>query len=872
MQNISKKIIISSFISIMMLITLYPIHAADARRLTSSDLVYKGAFRLPDEFCWGARGMTFYPSGAGGAGSLMITASEALRTPSGEACHEGLSNCAAYFAEVTVPTPSKAAVWTELPQASFIRSPTVFDGGLAATVHPANAFVTGIQYVPRKGTQTRDKIYGSLNEWYPEGDFGDNSFPTIWFSNLDGSNAKGMFHVGPQNNGLYHGRKMGEFLFNVPKWYAEQYLGNRTIVTGRSRGTPAGENPGLTTRGGSQGPALFAFSPWVSDNPSGTLDALPMLYYRVKYPGCAGPDIGAGNTSTNCDYPGFSMCDSWNGGSFIGSQINNAIILLGHKGKTNCYYCDETGADPECHVSPPPAECVRYCHEDRGYHCGPYERQVIFYDTTELGAAAQGTINPWSIVPYEIWRPSVFYLKGGNTCADIGGMAYDFKGKYLFMIERGLGGFQAQNAAVVHVWKVNNLSGTTQNLYFPHIASNTSWETDVCVINTSSSQTMVANLIGYNNTGQQVSSKVVSLAANAKVEYTVGTDFINPGNISYIILESESSSVCGYMKFYIESRYRGAIPATSDINTTDVYIPHIASNANWWTGISLLNTTGSSIALSIEFSNGAIKPLTIAAREHKSFSIKSLFSNVSQPGIKSGIIKNANGIAGLELFGSSGTTDNYLSGLLLKDDTATNLYYPHVAANNAWWTGVVAYNPSLTSSSLTITPFQKNGTALTAQTITLAAKSKYIGTAKTLNFPQNSAWFSITSTQPMTGFELFGTKNGKQLGGYTGVNISRTSGIFPKIETKGWTGIALVNTQNSSTVVNLTAHNNAGSVVAAKNLILNAHEKSLGLASSFFTHNISTASYIAFSSDNAIVGFQLNGSDNNMLLDALPGM
>ena len=421
----------------------------------STDFAYLGAFRLPDEFCWGARGMSFYPEGNGGSGSLFIAASEALRTPEGEVCYTGLENCAAYFGEVAIPVPAKEAEWTSLPQASFLRTPAVFDGGLAATVSSDYAFLAGIEYMPRQGAQTSAKLYGSLTHWYAEGEYGDDSFPTVWFSNLDGSNAKGVFHVGPQSDPLYHGRKMGTFMFRVPQWYADQYLGGRTLVTGRSRGTPAGENGELTTAGGSQGPTLFAFRPLQSDDPAvADLDALPMLYYRVKYPGCAGPDVGVGGAPTNCDYPGFSMCDEWDGGAFVSASGKNAVVLLGRKGSTNCYYCDETGSDPDCHVSPPIDECQRYCGEDRGYHCGPYQRQLIFYDPEELGSAAQGTADPWQILPYEVWNPSDFYLVGENVCGSIGGVAYDSSGGMLFMIERGLGGYQGDNAAVVHVWSV----------------------------------------------------------------------------------------------------------------------------------------------------------------------------------------------------------------------------------------------------------------------------------------------------------------------------------------------------------------------------------------------------------------------------------
>ena len=425
-----------------------------AERVMPNDLEYLGAFRLPDAFYWGARGMSYYPAGNDGAGSLLVTASEALRTPEGEACYEGLTNCAAYFAEVTIPAPAIETDWTALPEASYLTGPATFDGGLAQTVHPAHAYVTGIAYVPRQGDQSGDKLYGSLNEWYPEGGYGDASFPTVWFSNLDGTDARGVFHVGPVADPLYHGRKMGDFLFSVPQWYADAHLGGRFLVTGRSRGTPAGEHPELTTDGGSQGPTLFAFRPLASDNPpAGTeLDALPMLYYRVKYPGCAGPDIGTGGAAVDCDYPDFSMCDSWSGGSFIGTREKNAIALLGRKGTTNCYYCDETGEDPECHASTPPAECVRYCNEDRGYHCGPYRRQIIFYDTGELADVARGAISPWEVLPYEIWSPPDFFLSGVNVCGDVGGMAYDETNRRLFVIERGLGGYQGDNAAVVHVY------------------------------------------------------------------------------------------------------------------------------------------------------------------------------------------------------------------------------------------------------------------------------------------------------------------------------------------------------------------------------------------------------------------------------------
>jgi len=407
-----------------------------AERLQPADFTYRGAFRLPDEFNWGARGLAYYPDGDGGKGTLLVTGFELLQDPAhpGESCWDPEWRCLAFFGQVTIPAPVVATDPDKLPQAALLGAMTNFDGGLASSVHREYLFVSDIEYVPRRGSQSADKLYGSINLWYAEGVAGEDTFPTLWFSNLDGTHPRGMFHVGPDEP-PYHGRKMGAYLFSVPQWYASAYLGGRTLVTGRARGTPATGDEPVTTRGGSQGPTLFAFHPWDSDDPAGRLDALPVLYYRVKFPACAGPNVG---DPGQCDYPSYTMCDDWTGAAFVDNGKKRAIMVLGYKGLgPNCY--DE-----------PPVECHDPCSDDHGYHCHPYERQVIFYDVHELGRSALGRQDPWVVVPYTIWRPSEFYLTG-NPCWNMGGMTFDSVHRRLFMVERGLGAGDS-NGVVVHVW------------------------------------------------------------------------------------------------------------------------------------------------------------------------------------------------------------------------------------------------------------------------------------------------------------------------------------------------------------------------------------------------------------------------------------
>jgi hypothetical protein len=505
--------------------------------------------------------------------------------------------------------------------------------------------------------------------------------------------------------------------------------------------------------------------------------------------------------------------------------------------------------------------------------------KILHYDGS---AWSEMTSNVTSVTShlFGVWGSSasdVFAVGAYGTILHYDGNTWSEMTNYVGAWFYGVWGSSASDVFAVGsgstILHYNGSAVETGLIYFPHIDSNGVWETEICVINTSSEQSLSGDLKAYNNSGQEVSSTAVMLAAHARRQIIIGDELPNPSGIGYIIFESESENVCGYTKFYIEGKYRVAVPATSDVNAGDIYLSHIASNADWWTGISILNTTSSSKELTVEFDNGTTKPITIAAKKHQAFTINSLFGGVLQPNINSAVIKNGSGIVGLELFGSSDSSvDNYLSGILLKDETTTHIYYPHIASNSTWWTGIVAYNPSITSCTLTITPFSKDGTSLSSQTIPLAGQEKYIGTIQNLNFPEGTAWFRIVASSPITGFELFGTNDGKQLGGYTGVGISGTDGVFAKNEKDGWTGIAFVNIEGSSVNVTITAYDDSGNIIDTETLNISAYEKVVDVAPNLFSQDISSATYIGYSSDGEVVGFQLNGSSDGMMLDALPGM
>jgi hypothetical protein len=97
---------------------------------------------------------------------------------------------------------------------------------------------------------------------------------------------------------------------------------------------------------------------------------------------------------------------------------------------------------------------------------------------------------------------------------------------------------------------------------------------------------------------------------------------------------------------------------------------------------------------------------------------------------------------------------------------------------------------------------------------------------------------------------------------------ARMSGVFTKIEKNGGTGIAFVNMENSAAGVTLTAYSDAGSAVAQSTLTVNGGCKIVNVVEGLFEgKDISQATYVTFTSNKGLVGFFLNQSSDETMLD-----
>ena len=256
----------------------------------------------------------------------------------------------------------------------------------------------------------------------------------------------------------------------------------------------------------------------------------------------------------------------------------------------------------------------------------------------------------------------------------------------------------------------------------------------------------------------------------------------------------------------------------------------------------------------------------MGAMTHNTFLVSSLFENIAQPDIHSAVLKNAEGVIGLEIYGSG----SQLSAIPIGNATATTVYYPHLASDAFWWTGILAYNPSADPCDLIVSPFDKDGFPLPQISSSVPANGQYIGVTTTLKVPPAAVWLQIEATKPVLGFEMFGNPQGSALAGFSGTQLSGRQGVFARIEKDGWTGIAMVNLEYDPAIVIMTAYDDGGNIIASQDHSLGAHTRTAKYAQEFFLQDISRATYITYASNRNLAGFLLNGSAEGKMLNALP--
>ncbi|MCP4359606.1 MAG: hypothetical protein GY796_16485 [Chloroflexi bacterium] len=387
-------------------------------RLQPADLVYLGAFRLPDSagtpddvgWEWGGTGLTYYADGDVGGpddsypGSLF------------GAGH----NQTQYISEITIPVPVVSA------------AKDVNELNTAVTLQPfsnirANLFDhldweiprVGLAYLPRQGSQTTDKLYFSWATHAPGND--TDSGATHGWAELDLSapQAAGIWSVGG-----YPKYVTSDYMFDIPKVWADVYTPGQYVATGRYR--DGGQ--------ASEGPSLFAIAPWAEGNPpapNSALTATTLLLY----------DKFTDENPAHMD--NYHHSDEWEGAVWVTAGTKTAVLFSGTKGQgANWYGCADGTDQP-----PWPDDC------NRGWWSSSFVGQILFYDPADFAAVAQDNMETGEPQPYATLDVDqyLYHIESNQQWHHLGAAGFDRNNGVLYIFEPHGDG----DKPLVHVWRVN---------------------------------------------------------------------------------------------------------------------------------------------------------------------------------------------------------------------------------------------------------------------------------------------------------------------------------------------------------------------------------------------------------------------------------
>jgi hypothetical protein len=451
------------------------VQKSTARLIQPGDLTYMGAFRLPDgvagsevrTWAWGGFAMTYYPDGDPGGpddgypGSIFGT---------GHAWEYQVS-------EITIPAPvfSASKNLNALNTASTLQT-------FRYIMDVSNREIprVGLEYLPKQGSQTSDKLYFCFGE-HMQAESGEMTHG--WCElNLSNPQIKRGWYL----NTSYYEYNTNDYMFEIPSDWASTNTPGKILATGRFRdGGWSG-----------QGPALYAISPWTQGNPppSGThLQYVTLLKYTST------EDPESWNEATNHTMDDYHHSDEWSGAVWLTSGSKSAVVFVGTKGTGDCWYGDSNGPCYDC-----PGE--------RGWWSTGFEGRFIFYDPDDLAKVASGTMEPWESQPYASLNVDqyLYHIESIQQWYHLGAACFDRTRGYLYVFEP----YVDEDKPIIHVWKLTTTSPTlTLTVTSPNGGEN--WNTGSTHTITWSSIGTVGNVkIQYSTNNGTSWSTVTSSTAN----------------------------------------------------------------------------------------------------------------------------------------------------------------------------------------------------------------------------------------------------------------------------------------------------------------------------------------------------------------------
>jgi hypothetical protein len=325
----------------------------------------------------------------------------------------------------------------------------------------------------------------------------------------------------------------------------------------------------------------------------------------------------------------------------------------------------------------------------------------------------------------------------------------------------------------------NSLAGVqaaslaSQNLYLPHIAIGSGWETLVSVINVSENPGNVV-LTAYDEDGIEIKSITKALSSKQQLKANVRDLFMLGEQLGGHIEIASDVPVVAAEVFGSGSGQTGVLAsATSSpfFRTGELdYIlnfPLVVADSERWTVIAIANSSNLPVVAVINLRDKsgqvvASKRTILKGKEQTAFLAEELIGTSLSSPLEGWIqvISDAP-LSGLEIVGLKG--QDVFSGIQAATFPARNVYLAHIAEGSGWQSIVSIINYSGVQVKVTLTAYKPDGTQIGEITKEIAPFGQLIGRiGQFFNIgTQLGGQIKISATNPVIISEFFDDGRGQ---------------------------------------------------------------------------------------------------------------
>ena len=318
--------------------------------------------------------------------------------------------------------------------------------------------------------------------------------------------------------------------------------------------------------------------------------------------------------------------------------------------------------------------------------------------------------------------------------------------------------------------------------------------------------------------------------------------------------------------------YPAAAPSESRI-----YVPHIAASSLFFTEGSLVNASGAPRTFEFDAGPETFPVGMLNDDEMTVFDFRDELMGGQLAGNGWGELRTNNEtsrLAAVEVFGRDPeqTPDvRQAVGVGVDGVLGNRLIFPHLAADTTnFWTGVVIVNPNGEAVNLTYRIYDSNGGSVSAPGLSSVLnggeKVTFLTDQQNQQLGSGAAWLEVEGDQPITGYMLFGSplgSGGDFFSGFQSTKNGSTRLCFPYLDASlddgGFTGVVLVNTEDTGTEITLSLVDSAGVIKDSQVQNLAGKQKFVALAGNLFSEPLARGDKIIASGETKLAGFEIYG-------------